>query len=230
MEFSKYALIPEETLSKHIPTKKHLSDFDREMEKILNSNLQDFEKVQLYYELLKRKTNLQEFNQPWKISEADDTMKEPSKVEQDPPKIKREIIENHHEQPLLDVIPTGLKKQARQLLQYLKTNPTLFHWNKRGEIIYKNNIIPNSNLADLISLILTQRSVKYPLNGKEEFLNVLSEFNVPKLFIKNRNLSTKNEVYVSPEIEKSRIEKSIVSKKRKKLFPVNTSKIQWENF
>ena len=66
MEFSKtYALVPESDLSRHVPTKKQLSEFDKEMQKILNSDLHDFEKVQLYCELLLRKVNLMDFNQHW---------------------------------------------------------------------------------------------------------------------------------------------------------------------
>lgn len=46
MEFAtKYALVPEEDLSRHVPTKKQMTEFDVAMSKILNSSLPDHEKI-----------------------------------------------------------------------------------------------------------------------------------------------------------------------------------------
>lgn len=197
MELSKkFALVPESELLKHAPTKQHLSDLDKEMMKILNSHLSDFEKIQLYHELLKRKMNLQEFNQPAKMDIQE--LKPSEKMDSEEVKPSEEVSESPVDDPtskisnfdeaVLKMIPTGLRKQTHQLIHFLKTDPDVFQWNGRGEILFKKSLIPKSNLADLISLILTQRKVKQPLNGRDEFLQALTELNVPKFFVKNKHL------------------------------------------
>lgn len=214
MEFSKkFVLVPESDFSKHTPSQKQLSEFDKEMQKILNSKLQDFEKLQLYYDLLKRKMNLEDFNPPFKmdVTEKD----EPPKPAED------ETMQNpaNSEDNILKMIPTGVQKQGEQLLQYLKTYPNILRWNERGEIIYKNQLIPKSNLTDLIGLILTQRKSYKHLSGREEFLKALSSMNTPKLFFKNKYLTIDDNVY-SP----IKNVKSIVKAKKTLKSPV----IRWQ--
>lgn len=190
MEFSKkFVLVPESDFSKHTPSKKQLSEFDKEMQKILNSDLQDFEKLPLYYDLLKRKMNLQDFNPPWKMDAAE--------KDETPKLVEDGIIENsaNPEDNILKMIPVGVQKQAEQLLQYLKTYPNILRWNERGEIIYKDQLIPKSNLTDLICLILTQRKSYKHLFGRDEFLKALNSINAPKLFLKNKYLTMKDDVY-----------------------------------
>lgn len=189
MEFRKFVLLPENELNRHVPTKSHLSDFDKGMQKILHSHLSDSEKVKLYYDLLMKKTNLIEFNQPYlpiKNDEQEEIVEEEKSPQQNVLTPKLEIDDDSL---ILNSVASGIRKQTSQLLDYLRTSPELFKWNKRGEIIYKNNLIPNSNLSDLITLILTQRKSLNNVIGKRQFLNVLEDINVPKLFIKNKHLS-----------------------------------------
>lgn len=199
MEYSKtYALIPESELSKHVPSKKQLSEFDKEMQKILNSDLQDFEKVLLYYELLKRKMNLHNFNQPWKIQQPEKN----DKFKEDEHEIKTESENIHDDSKILNILPQGLRKQGSQLLEFLKTDPNKLKWNNRGEIIYKNNIITNSNLSDLLSLVLGQRKNYKHVIGTDEFLQALQEMNAPKFFFKNKHLPMNQEFLVSSKTSK----------------------------
>ena len=216
MEYSKkYALIPESELSKHVPTKKQLSEFDKEMQKILNSDLQDFEKVQLYYELLKKKINLQDFNQPWIL--------QPEKSKEDLPEIKTESENIQDDSMIINILPFGLRKQGTQLLEFLKTDPNKLKWNNRGEIIYKNNVITKSNLSDLLSLILGQRKNYKHIIGTDEFLQAMQEMNAPKFFFKNRHLPMNQELYVTS--------KPVVRKEKKNESLVNTSLpiLNWES-
>lgn len=81
----------EEGLSRHVPTKKKITEFDVAMSKIVNSSLADHQKDQQHYELLKRKMKFQEFNIPWTVIQPDDEhekRKEPEKrnelVKQEP--------------------------------------------------------------------------------------------------------------------------------------------------
>lgn len=61
----KFVLLPEEQVSRHIPSKTQMSEFDKEMHKVLQSNLSDYEKVLQYYTLLQKKQNIENFNLPW---------------------------------------------------------------------------------------------------------------------------------------------------------------------
>lgn len=188
MEFSKYLLVSENDFNRHVPTKTQLSEFDKEMEKILRSKLTDSEKIKLYYTLLRKKADLIEFNQPYLPMKNDDEISEPSSLDPTPeqkvltPKLENDTV-------ILNSVSSSIRPQATQLLDYLKTSPDLLKWNERGEIIYKNNLIPNSNLSDLITLILSQRKSLNHIIGKRQFLSVLDEINVPRLFIKNKHLS-----------------------------------------
>ena len=198
-------------LSKHIPTEKEISDFDRAMLKILNSSLPDHEKVRQYYELLQRKMNLQDFNPSWinksqeKESEAQSQEKESKTL---PESHKQDIVTK---QELTDQIPSAyekqeiyipvilnsvhprFKKQAEYLLQLLKSHPNIIRWNECGELIYKNQIFPKSNLADMFNLIFSNRKIKN-FSGKNEFFQALEEINVPKHFVKNRRMPVKQEM------------------------------------
>lgn len=212
----KYALIPENDLNKHVPTKRDLSDFDKDMQKILSSNLNDFEKVKLYYELLKRKANLLEFNHPYlSVNNGEEEIK---KIKDEPASERTPVTD--FDEMVLRSVPSTIKQYASQLLQYLKTSPDIIKWNQRGEIIYKNNLIANSNIADLCTLILSQRKSLNNIIGKTEFLRALNEANVPRLFIRNNHLfRDNNNLFQDNEVSPS--------VKRRKSSPYN---VKWEKF
>ena len=63
-QVKKFTLIPEELVIKHTVSSKRLSELDKLMVKILNSDLPDQEKLIRYHEVLQTSLNLQEFNQP----------------------------------------------------------------------------------------------------------------------------------------------------------------------
>lgn len=235
----KYALIPEETFSKHVPSKKQMTDFDREMSHILNSSLPDHEKVQKYYELLKRKMNLEENNLPWmtststekKMEQSENTPKNASQNSSETDTAKQELLpldkkEDDYSSIILGSVPTTLKKQAGNLLQILKSHPNTIRWNKQGEIFFKDQKYEKSNLADLFNLIFTNRRPE-DLAAKNEFIQALQELNVPKHFIKNKQVlktPVKEEIVSqsSPQLGKKQ------NVKRKRL-PVTGTK-NWESY
>ena len=200
----KYALIPEELLSKHIPSQQQMSEFDLAMSKILNSSKPDHEKVQKYYDLLKRKMNLEEYNPPWKSSSKEEE-DEPSKKEDlIKPLIKEEQSGNNYNDTVLNAVPQNMKRQANNLLQMLKSHPNTLRWNDKGEVIYKDQKLPQLNIADLFNLIFARHKMK-TLIAKDEFLQALDELNVPKHLIKNKqlfNISVKPKSLTPPKKRK----------------------------
>lgn len=185
----KYALVPEENLSKHVPTKQQMSEFDTAMSKILNSTLPDHEKVIQYFELLKRKMNLQEFNTPWMSKPPKPTEKETSEPEEEPKSEPDELT------LILSSVPPSMKRQARSLLDFLKNHPRKFEWDKNLTISFEGKPIPESNIADLFHLLFSVNK-KTPIKAQNELLKTLREMYVPESFIKNRHLSS-NKKHVS---------------------------------
>ena len=55
------------------------------------------------------------------------------------------------EEEVLKSVPKVYKTGARQLLDCIKENRNVLHWNDKGELIYQNKSIPGSHLVDLIN-------------------------------------------------------------------------------
>lgn len=205
----KYALVPEENLSKHVPTKQQMSEFDTAMSKILNSTLPDHEKVIQYFELLKRKMDLQEFNTPWMSKPPEQA---PPKKETSEPK-KEPQSEPDEFALILSSVPPSMKRQARSLLNFLKNHPRKFEWDKNLTISFEGKPVPESNIADLFHLLFSVNK-KTPIKAQNELLKTLREMYVPESFIKNRHLSSN---------------KKHVSLKSTKKIKVDPNVMQWEN-
>lgn len=186
MEFAKkYALIPEDSLSKHLPSAKQITDFDKQMLQILNAHISDYEKVQHYYELLQKKLKMENNNLPWTTpANAEDKKMENEQASN----TETTATKEDYSTMILDSVPKASKKQANFLLQLIKRNPSILQWNEKGEILYNGQNYPNSNLADLFHLIFTNRK-RTIVSGKDEFLKALQELNVPEHYIKNKHLT-----------------------------------------
>lgn len=215
MEYAnKYVLIPEQKLSQHIPTGEQLSEFDGEMIKILKSTLNDHEKVQCYYEILQRKMNLEMNNPPWSsVKEQPEQVLPPAKPEES------QNQEEDYTSIILNAVPENLKRQAASLLELLRANPHILKWDKQGQLSIKGHIYKDSNLADLFNFIFTNRKSTYA-SAVYEFLHALREMNIPKHYIKNKQLLKMDSMPI--KLEKN----TVKSPKRKASHPVNVQKWQ----
>lgn len=230
MEYNKFALIPESELSKHVPSKQELNSFDESMLQILNSPLPEHLKVRYYYELLQRKMNLQEFNSPRMsipetIKEEENSLEETTEVSSqekttDLPKqesvinIKKEIEEDYDE-TILNVVPQAMKRQATTLLGILKKHPHTLRWNERGELIFKDQKISQSNIADLFKLIFTTQKARN-LEGHKEFLQSFEDLNIPRSFIKNPRIYNIQPKKHPSDIVNKKHSSGIANKKQKR--------------
>lgn len=166
MEYAKkFALVPEDSLNKHTPSPQQLSEIDRQLLKILNNRqLNDTEKVKLYYAILQNKLNLEEHNPPH--------------VETKPSVDYASLI--------LESTPQRVRKHVNNLLAILKQNAKVFKWNELGEIVIRDQTLTHSNIVDLVNMLFNNSSKKLP--GQELFLTTLKELNIPQNYIRNRNL------------------------------------------
>lgn len=76
---------------------------------------------------------------------------------------------------LITYFPKTLQERARILLSYIK--PYL-KWNDKGEVSISGQIIPDSNIVDLIKVQLKDYKNFHPV-GIDQFQNLLSQQNVP---------------------------------------------------
>ncbi|GFS48172.1 hypothetical protein NPIL_341241 [Nephila pilipes] len=81
------------------------------------------------------------------------------------------------EDEIFRIVPTRYKEKAKNIFQFLKLQES-FSWNSDGEIIYKNTVIPGSNIAFLVNDFLRNR--KSAPEGRYVFLRALNDVNLPK--------------------------------------------------
>ncbi|GFY59858.1 hypothetical protein TNIN_301981 [Trichonephila inaurata madagascariensis] len=96
------------------------------MSKILNSKRPDYEKARLYYELLKRKMNLQDYNLPGITSENHAFEYEHPIQKDESVKLKEETkpkVDENYMPIILGSVPKTYKKQVSwRYLTFLKIN------------------------------------------------------------------------------------------------------------
>ena len=201
----KYALIPEESLSKHVPTQKHMTAFDKEMARILNSSLGEDEKVKLYYELLQKKLKMNFFNTPVQAAIRKEDMEEEEKVfiKKEQPEKKPTIKEfsSNYDGILLNSVPVKLKRYAGEMISLIRRHPDILDWNESGQILYHRAVIPKSNIVDLFNLIFTNR--KSHVAAKDSFLSALDEMNIPRHYVKNTHLYDQQPKRTPPKSRKT---------------------------
>lgn len=195
MEFTrKFVLVPNDHLSKHLPTEENLSELDKEMNIILkNRNITDDEKVKLYMQVLQKKLHIYDHNNDL-IKDQETTYNLPVDDSQEP--INNLPSENQKEAVedlILQSTPKNFKTNTRNILNYLKTSKNVIDWTSKGELIYKSKIIKNSNVLDLIKFMQIP-SKQHDLIGKYEFQQALKEINLPISFIKNNTFAKETEI------------------------------------
>ena len=132
---------------------KSLSGLDREIQATLNGDLPDDQKAKLYTLALNR------------FRAHDGNTKPPM------PKINLD-------DELADSLPPTQQYKAKKLLRLIRDNPDI-DWSDKGELIYKQSLVPQSHVADLFGDALsTKRPVEGPI-GWEEFGEVLDTSKVP---------------------------------------------------
>jgi len=206
----KYALVPEDLINKHVPSKEHMSDLDRDMHKILTSSLSEDEKVKLYYELLQKKLHLAEYNTPIVKVPAEE------KVESSEGDVNESFI--------IKSVPKNLKRYAENLIEVLKKNKSVVSWDtKNGELIVKNQRLEGTNISDLFYMLFRNTHRNFP--GKTTFMKVLKEIKVPRYLIRNTYLED------TPEPSRSRRRQPSPAKdiNVQKTLPVK-KKLKWETY
>ena len=153
----KYVLVDPQMYRPSLP-EKSLSGLDREIRAILDNDIPDDEKAKLYTQTLK------------KYKTYDNNTKTPEP--------KPEI-------DLSDTLPPSQQYKVKKLWRLVKDNPDI-DWSNRGELIYRQRLIPNSHISDLFGDALATK--RLGVTGWEEFDDVLDSSKVPISLAKRRTV------------------------------------------
>lgn len=180
MEFSKkFVLVPED----RVQDTEHLSELDQRMKSILQSkDLSEDEKATLYLQVLQKYT----YFSTEKKMEPEPELIPPDNISI-PVKSEKEDLE----EKMMNTVPVRFKDTAKEIYQFLK-DQQFFKWNSKGELIYKEEIVPGSNIVNLINDFLRNR--KHIPSGRTVFLKALNEVQLPELLDVNKKLYKDNKV------------------------------------
>ena len=84
-------------------------------------------------------------------------------------------VENVNEADTLESVPSTSRYKAKRILTAIRHIPEL-SWNERGELVYRQSTIPQSNIVELVSDILKSNRKDRPI-GRSEFAEGLATSN-----------------------------------------------------
>lgn len=187
-----------------------LSRLDEEMQKILKSKIEDRQKWALYSQALQRflhftETDRKPFKLPIIVDGTNNVHEEFEKST-----VKKEETEHNvtlpnpkpfegdatstppnHTYPLqftpshiIKLIPKSYTRKGHVLLDNILQNKQKIWWKEEGEIVVNNQVIPGSNIIDLISDTVRPLKRAKPI-GWKQFASVLKDIRVPASCIGN---------------------------------------------
>ena len=112
---------------------RRLSEFDGEMRSIPDTYQPDDVKVKLYPNALSK----------YKFTSE----RTPTAA------VKTSVRDELTEEEILDSVPPTVRHKAKRLLRHVRESPDV-SWNDRGELVYKQTIVPNSNIVELMNDVL----------------------------------------------------------------------------
>ncbi len=134
------------------PALKALSSLDRELQDVLNQqHLTTDEKVKQYNQVLQRYVTYEDQQQmaaraPIKMQMVGTS--EPSSTSTTTTSAAEAM--DPIEQEVANTVPQSMKKKAQLLVKRIKNSPTM-RWTDKGELVYKDQIVPNTNVVDLVN-------------------------------------------------------------------------------
>jgi len=105
------------------------------------------------------------------------------------------VAKSDPDKDILKSIQPQLRRKAARLLKQVKPHVTL---GDDGEIVHDANLIPHSDISDLLNETLTKHSTEKP-TGWKEFADVLKRARTPRELIANDSLRK----YMNPRSKKT---------------------------
>lgn len=171
---------------------KILSRLDHDMHKVLSSKIEDYDKWAEYNQVLQRYLHFaakkrRPINIPVQYTPQHENtdLKEEEIVKAE---IKHERLP---EDEILSMVPKKYMKKADNFIRLLDNSGEIA-WDTKGLVSIKGEIIPHSNIVDLLNDALRARKTTTNPRGWEQFALAIQEINVPLELIgnpKHRNIT-----------------------------------------
>ena len=117
----------------------------------------------------------------------------PSKTHQQQPVVenqedrKNDVSNDDIDANLVDVLPNNQQINAKKLLRLLRSQGSdLVSWKSNGDVSIHGQILPGTNIADLVSDIVRSTPSKIRSPQRALFLNTLAEASIPETLVKNK--------------------------------------------
>jgi hypothetical protein len=208
MEHTKKLILMEPKLVKPTIKDKTLSKLDDDIVDILNSDLPDDVKAKRYSMTLRR-----------------------YRVYDEEPEKKPPTANETPESQALKSVPTEVQHKAYRLLNTLKRDPNI-SFTDDGRLVYKQNIVPGSNITDLMVNLMQRSSSAFP-PGWHEIASSLKNFVAPKDIINNQNvLKYMRSPVKTPKSEQKYMHSLVKTPKSEQKKSKRTKKrgIPWESY
>lgn len=180
MEYAKkMILVPEDRAD----LTDHLSDLDAKMHNILQrKDLQESEKANYYLQILQKFVKIQHPQQKTDTSENQETSIPENQEPENATKEEEDAITTK----ILKSAPARYLNTVKNIMDYLQANQSILSWTPEGEIVYKGQRLPRTNVINLVIDLLRNRK-KSP-SGFKEFQAALKEMDIPSTYIINRKI------------------------------------------
>ena len=157
----------------HMPMVKAMSALDRDMEDVLSrQNLTTDDKVKEYNQVLRRYVNYEDKRKMVEQAPIQMQMVGSPEPTGDPTgESTPSSLPDPIEREVLNSVPKTMRKKAELLVNRMKNSPTM-RWTKKGELVYKGQVVPNTNVADLVNDALRRRKHFEP-QGWQTFARAL---------------------------------------------------------
>ena len=120
------------------PKVKKATSLDDEVNEVLQKlNISDYDMAKLYSDVLQKYLTAKEQLHP---------ITTPTPVITDTP-LYKSLYSN---ESIINTVPVKYKKRAENMLRFLNENEKI-KWNENGKVVYKGEVIPGSNITDLIN-------------------------------------------------------------------------------
>lgn len=190
-----------EKLTQHNNVENPKSRLDAEMQKILESNMEDTKKCILYLQILRRYLHFtQEDRQPIELpiiteninnmeyNNSDTKNKNLVSTEVPSHEVKEQNILNNKTRytstEILSLIPKSYLQKGEMLLNLISLSKNTIDWDNEGTVIVNNEKILGSNIVDLINDSLRPLKRSDPI-GWKKFAEALTSIKIPLSYIGN---------------------------------------------
>lgn len=183
----KMVVVPQELIerlregsSKGSSSNKPNASLDAEMHRILSDKrLDDTEKWKQYQQVLQRFLHFSMVKrQPIGLSIIDDEGGEDTagSIRRESAALLEEVVET---------FPKIYKTEARSLLRFMNRQGSPITWDAQGVVHVNGEIIPDSNIVDIMHSVVRVRKVDRLPPGWHNVMTVLKNMNVPKEYVGN---------------------------------------------